>query len=66
VPSRILQVADVAEALSARRPYRDALAIDEVIEIIRADAGTKLDAAAFAALEVWLPSWRTGGLADAA
>jgi HD-GYP domain-containing protein (c-di-GMP phosphodiesterase class II) len=66
VPSRILQVADVAEALSARRPYRDALAVDEVMEIIRGDAGTKLDAAACAALQTWLPSWRSDRRADAA
>jgi HD-GYP domain-containing protein (c-di-GMP phosphodiesterase class II) len=66
LPSRILQVADVAEALSARRPYREALAIDEVIHIVDADADTKLDAAAVAALEAWLPSWRADGRADAA
>jgi HD-GYP domain-containing protein (c-di-GMP phosphodiesterase class II) len=50
-PARILAVADVAEALSAERPYREALPADEVLRIMRLDAGTKLDAAAFAALE---------------
>ena len=56
LPSRILQVADVAEALSAERPYRAALPAAEVLAIVRADAGTKLDARAAAALERWLSS----------
>jgi HD-GYP domain-containing protein (c-di-GMP phosphodiesterase class II) len=55
VPSRILQVADVAEALSAPRPYREALAVDDVLSIMGRDAGSKLDAVAFGALEAWLP-----------
>jgi HD-GYP domain-containing protein (c-di-GMP phosphodiesterase class II) len=66
VPSRILQVADVAEALSARRPYRDALCIDEVMAILDGNAGIKLDADAVAALEAWLPSRHADGVADAA
>ena len=44
LPARILQVADVAEALSAERPYRAALPIDEVLSIIGRDAGERLDA----------------------
>ena len=56
LPARILQVADVAEALTAERPYRAALPVDEVLSIMRAEAGTRLDAQAFAALEAWLPS----------
>jgi putative nucleotidyltransferase with HDIG domain len=55
LPARILQVADVADALSAERPYRAALPVDEVLAIIRRDAGPRLDAAAFAALEASLP-----------
>jgi HD-GYP domain-containing protein (c-di-GMP phosphodiesterase class II) len=31
-PSRILAVADVAEALSAERPYRPPLSLDEVLQ----------------------------------
>jgi putative nucleotidyltransferase with HDIG domain len=54
-PSRVLQVADVAEALSAERPYRPALPIDEVLGIMRRDVGLKLDPLAFEALEAWLP-----------
>jgi HD-GYP domain-containing protein (c-di-GMP phosphodiesterase class II) len=65
LPDRILQVADVAEALSAERPYRAALPVDEVLSIIGRDAGHKLDAGAFAALETWLPG-RGASFADAA
>ena len=52
---RILQVADVAEALSAERPYRAALPVAEVLAIIRRDAGVRLDAGCVAALAAWLP-----------
>jgi putative nucleotidyltransferase with HDIG domain len=65
LPDRILQVADVAEALSAERPYRAALPVDEVLSIMARDAGAKLDACAFAALEAWLPG-RDAPLAAAA
>jgi HD-GYP domain-containing protein (c-di-GMP phosphodiesterase class II) len=57
-PSRILAVADVAEALGADRPYRAALDTDEVLAIMRQDAGTKLDADVFVALEEYLPRYR--------
>jgi putative nucleotidyltransferase with HDIG domain len=60
-PSRILAVADVAEALSAERPYREALAPETVLGIMRRDAGPVLDPAAFAALEAVLPRWAGGG-----
>jgi HD-GYP domain-containing protein (c-di-GMP phosphodiesterase class II) len=63
--SRILAVADVAEALSAARPYRDALPADEVLAIMRRDAGHALDAEAFAALEELLPSLGTAAQLDA-
>jgi putative nucleotidyltransferase with HDIG domain len=56
LPDRILQVADVAEALSAERPYRGALPVDEVLSIIGRDAGSRLDADCVAALTAWLPS----------
>jgi putative nucleotidyltransferase with HDIG domain len=56
LPSRILAVADVAEALSADRPYRLALSPDEVLGVLRRDAGSRLDADAVAALEQVLPA----------
>jgi putative nucleotidyltransferase with HDIG domain len=55
MPSRILAVADVAEALSADRPYRPALSPQEVIHAIRTDAGRTLDADACEALDHVLP-----------
>jgi putative nucleotidyltransferase with HDIG domain len=55
--ARVLAVADVAEALSADRPYRAGLAPDVVLEIIGRDAGIALDADAFTALrEAWEPA----------
>jgi putative nucleotidyltransferase with HDIG domain len=66
VPSRVLQVADVAEALSARRPYRGAMDDDAVLRVMGRDAGSKLDAAAFGALEAWLPRAGARTLVDAA
>ena len=56
LPDRVLQVADVTDALTSERPYRQALAPDEVLGIMRYDAGKRLDAGAFAAVESWLPS----------
>lgn len=41
---RILAVADVFDALSAQRPYRDALPLPQVFAILDKDAGTALDA----------------------
>jgi putative nucleotidyltransferase with HDIG domain len=59
-PSRILAVADVAEALSAQRPYRPALGPDEVLRIIRRDADRAFDPDALWALEQVLPAWSAG------
>ena len=58
-PSRILAVADVAEALSADRPYRRALSPDEVLAVMRLDAGSGLDAEVLAALGDVLTEWRS-------
>ena len=48
---RILSVADVFDALSAERPYRPALPIARVFEIMQADIGTALDGECVAALQ---------------
>ena len=48
---RILSVADVFDALSAERPYRGALPIARVFEIMTADIGTALDGDCVAALQ---------------
>jgi HD-GYP domain-containing protein (c-di-GMP phosphodiesterase class II) len=55
-PARLLAVADVAEALSSERPYRPALGHDEVLAIMQAEAGTKLDPIAVEALADVLPA----------
>lgn len=48
---RILSVADVFDALSAERPYRAALPITQVFEIMDKDIGTVLDGDCVAALK---------------
>jgi HD-GYP domain-containing protein (c-di-GMP phosphodiesterase class II) len=45
-----LAVADVFDALRAKRPYRDALPLDKVFSIMRNDTPHALDAACLAAL----------------
>lgn len=40
--ARALSVADVYEALTAERPYRDAHSPEKALEILRSDAGTQL------------------------
>ncbi len=41
--ARILAVADIFDALRAKRPYRDSLPIEKVFEIMRKDAPHALD-----------------------
>ncbi len=50
MPSRILGVADVYEALTADRPYRAGMSRGKALDIMNRDAGTKLCATAIAAL----------------
>ena len=42
--SRTLAVADVFEALTAARPYRDGIPVPQVVDMLRVEAGAKLDA----------------------
>ena len=51
LPSRILAVADIYDALSADRPYHEALPQEKVLGMLREDAGTKLDADCVAMIE---------------
>jgi len=48
--ARILTVADIYEALTAVRPYRDALEPEEALALMATDVGTKLCADSFGAL----------------
>lgn len=49
--ARVLAVADIYEALTADRPYRRGLPHERALDILRADAGTKLCPHALEALE---------------
>ena len=51
VPMRVLAVADVYEAVTSERPYRAAMSSEQALEILRAEAPARLDAAVVAALE---------------
>lgn len=52
--ARILAVADVYEALTAARPYRDGLSREKAFEIMRKDVGQGLCPDCVNALEKWL------------
>ena len=56
LPARILVVADIFDALSAKRPYRDALPMETVLRIMQADAPRALDANCLEALKCSLSS----------
>lgn len=45
--ARILRIADMYDALTTARPYRDAFASDEALEIMARDAGSAIDPALF-------------------
>lgn len=51
VEMRIIAAADVFDALSAKRPYRDALPLPKVMEIMRGEAGSALDPECVEALD---------------
>lgn len=51
LPTRILSVADVFDALSADRPYRAAMPLTKVLATMREDVAAAFDGDVFAALE---------------
>ncbi|MCA9109479.1 MAG: HD domain-containing protein [Planctomycetaceae bacterium] len=51
--ARILAIADVFEALSAERPYRNALPLEKVHEIMSKDLDTGLCRECYEALQTW-------------
>lgn len=53
--ARIVALADVFDALTSRRPYKEAWPVDRALEAIRADSGRHFDPAVVAALERALP-----------
>ena len=54
LPARILGVADMYEALAARRPYRQDLTEQEVMTIMEKNVGSGLCPEVFGALQSWL------------
>jgi putative nucleotidyltransferase with HDIG domain len=50
LPARILVVADIFDALSAKRPYRDALPLETVLNMLKKDTPHALDARCVEAL----------------
>ncbi len=50
-PARILAVADIYDALAAKRPYRDGLPLETVFQIMHKDAPRALDAQCLEALQ---------------
>jgi putative nucleotidyltransferase with HDIG domain len=51
--TRVLTIADICEAMSAKRPYRDAMEWDQIQQILRADVDRGIDGDCLAALEAW-------------
>jgi HD-GYP domain-containing protein (c-di-GMP phosphodiesterase class II) len=56
-PARILAVADIYEALTADRPYREAMPREKALAIVREQRGTGLCPSAVDALEVAAHGW---------
>jgi HD-GYP domain-containing protein (c-di-GMP phosphodiesterase class II) len=52
--ARILAVADVFEAMTADRPYRVGMPVDQVLELMARDVGRAFEPAAFAALDAFV------------
>ncbi len=55
--ARIIAVADVLDALTSARPYREAWSVDRALEIIDQESGTKLDIVCVASLHRIIPVW---------
>ena len=54
VEARILTISDMFEALASRRPYREDLTEEEVLDILVRNVGTAIDPACFEALKTFL------------
>ncbi|MDX1796637.1 MAG: HD-GYP domain-containing protein [Hydrogenovibrio sp.] len=53
--TRIITVADIFDAISAARPYRDAVPVERTLEIMTAECGSAIDETVLDALKVKLP-----------
>ncbi len=54
--TRVLCTADICDALRASRPYRPAMPVERVLDIMRRDVGTGIDATCFEALQIAIQS----------
>jgi HD-GYP domain-containing protein (c-di-GMP phosphodiesterase class II) len=50
-PARVLAVADIFEAMTADRPYRQPMEVEQALGLMRLDVGVRICPEAFAALE---------------
>jgi len=53
--ARIVAVADVFDALTSKRPYKDAWSIEKALKVMRDDAGKHFDPVVISALEAAMP-----------
>ena len=51
LPARVLAVADIFEAMTADRPYRQPMEMEQALELMRRDVGARICPDAFGALE---------------
>lgn len=51
--TRVLTIADICEATSAQRPYRDAMSWEQIRQLLTRDAGPGVDPECLSALERW-------------
>lgn len=51
--TRILTVADVSEAMTAKRPYREAMEWDQVRQVLARDTGRAVDGECVEAVQAW-------------
>ena len=54
-PSRIVAIADVFDALSMKRPYKDAWSVERILETLRREAGRHFDPTLMEVFEACLP-----------
>ena len=63
--ARVLTVADIAEAMSARRPYREAWPWEKIRDVMRLDAGRGVDPDCLQALLQWQDGHKLQSRVDA-
>lgn len=54
--ARIVAVADVFDALTSKRPYKDAWPVEKAVQVLKTDAGSHFDPDVVAAFELAMPA----------